>query len=178
MKLKKLILSSIMVSIGTITSHILYIPIGPSKCFPMQHFINVVSAVILGPAYAVANAFLTSLLRNILGTGSLLAFPGSMIGAFFASVLYKKYEKKSSAVIGEILGTGIIGGIIAFPIAKIIMGKSVGAFFFVIPFLISTVGGSILAYIFLNDKLLIFFKKFSQWFKILITGKILIRLLR
>jgi hypothetical protein len=25
---------------------------------------------------------------------------------------------------------------------------------------------------------LIFFKKFSQWFKILITGKILIRLLR
>jgi len=128
----------------------------------MQHFINVVSAVIFGPTYAVANAFLISLLRNILGTGSLLAFPGSIIGAGFASFLYKKYGSKLSAVIGEIVGTGIVGGIIAFPIAKIVMGKSVGAFFFVIPFLVSTVGGSILAYIFLNDSLLIFFKKFSQ----------------
>ena len=151
-----------MISIGTITSHMLFIPIGPSKCFPMQHFINVVSAVILGPSYAVSNAFLTSLLRNILGTGSLLAFPGSMIGAFLASVMYKRYASKTSAVLGEIVGTGIIGGILAFPIANIIMGKPVGAFFFVIPFLISTIGGSILAYIFLNDKLLSFLRSFSN----------------
>ena len=151
-----------MISIGTITSHMLFIPIGPSKCFPMQHFINVVSAVILGPSYAVSNAFLTSLLRNILGTGSLLAFPGSMIGAFLASVMYKRYASKTSAVLGEIVGTGIIGGILAFPIANIIMGKPVGAFFFVIPFLISTIGGSILAYIFLNDNLLSFLRNFSN----------------
>jgi energy coupling factor transporter S component ThiW len=90
MDTKKLTLSALLIAIGTLTAHILYIPVGVAKCFPIQHAINILSAVILGPWYAVANAFLTSLVRNILGTGSLLAFPGSMIGALLAGILYKK----------------------------------------------------------------------------------------
>jgi len=75
-----------------------------------------------------------------------LAFPGSMIGAFLAGALYLKLGKKSWAVLGEIFGTGILGGLLAFPIAKLILGKDVAAFYFVIPFLISTIGGSIIGY--------------------------------
>ena len=72
---KKLVLSALFIAFGVATSTLLVFPIGASKCAPVQHFINVCGAVILGPGYAVINAFLISLIRFILGTGSLLAFP-------------------------------------------------------------------------------------------------------
>lgn len=150
MQTKKLTFSALLVTIGTIAANLIYIPVGAAKCFPVQHTINVLSAVLLGPWYGVANAFLISLLRNMLGTGSLMAFPGSMVGAFIAGIMYLKFGKKLFAVAGEILGTGILGGLLAFPIAKFVMGNDVAAFYFIIPFLISTVGGSIIGYIILG----------------------------
>lgn len=146
MKTKKLTFSALLISLGVLTGHLIYIPVGGAKCFPVQHTINVLSAVFLGPYYALGNAFIISLLRNFLGTGSLLAFPGSMIGAFIAGLLFNKSNKKLFAVLGEILGTGVIGALLSFPIAKLIMGKSCGAFFFIIPFMLSTIGGSSIAY--------------------------------
>ncbi len=146
MKTKKLTLSALLVAIGTLTGHVFFIPVGAAKCFPIQHTINILSAVILGPWYAVANAFLTSLLRNILGTGSLLAFPGSMIGALLAGFLYKKTNKQGIALFGEVLGTGFLGALIAYPVAKLLMGKDVALFFFVLPFMLSTIGGTIIGY--------------------------------
>jgi energy coupling factor transporter S component ThiW len=134
-----------LIAIGVAAGHLIYIPIGAAKCFPVQHTINVLSAVMLGPWYGVANAFLISLIRNILGTGSLLAFPGSMLGALLAGILFKKFKNRLYTILGEVFGTGIIGGLISFPIAKLLMGKEVGAFFFVIPFLLSTLAGSIIA---------------------------------
>ena len=150
MNTKKLTLAAMFISLGVILGNFIYIPIGVSKCFPVQHTVNVLSAIILGPSFSLAIAFTISLLRNLLGTGSLLAFPGSMIGAFLAGLIYKKSKNKYFAVGGEIVGTGIIGGIMAFPIAKYIMGNEVIAFFFVYPFLISTIGGSIIALFMLN----------------------------
>ncbi|WP_461204936.1 energy coupling factor transporter S component ThiW [Clostridium sp. DL1XJH146] len=150
MKTKKLTLTALLIAIGVYTGSLIWIPIGVSKCFPVQHLINVIAAVTLGPGYAVAAAFSISFLRNILGVGSLLAFPGSMIGAFLGAMLYRKFKTNISAVIGEIIGTGIIGGIVAYPVAKLLMGKDVAALFFVVPFLISTVGGSIIAYVLLK----------------------------
>ncbi|MGF7059402.1 energy coupling factor transporter S component ThiW [Brassicibacter mesophilus] len=146
MKTKKLTLSALLIALGTLTGHIFYIPVGVAKCFPIQHTINILSAVILGPWYAVANAFLTSLLRNILGTGSLLAFPGSMIGALLAGFLYKKTGKQSIASLGEVLGTGFLGALAAYPVAKLFMGKDVAILFFVLPFMVSTIGGTIIGY--------------------------------
>lgn len=146
MKTRKMTLSSLLIAIGVIAGNIIFIPVGAAKCFPIQHTINIISAVILGPSYSVATAFCISLLRNILGTGSLLAFPGSMIGALLAGILYQKTNKVPLAILGEIFGTGILGGLVAFPIAYLIMGKKVAALFFVTPFLISTIGGSIIAY--------------------------------
>ena len=87
------------------------------------------------------------MLRNILGTGSLLAFPGSMIGAALAGVLYARTRSIWGAVAGEIIGTGIIGGLVAYPVAKIFLGSGVGAMFFVVPFLVSTIGGSMIAWL-------------------------------
>ena len=162
MKTKKVTIASLLIAIGVITGNIIFIPVGVSKCFPVQHTINVLSAAILGPGYGVGIAFCISILRNILGTGSLLAFPGSMIGALLAGILYRKTEKSLFAVAGEIFGTGILGGLLAFPIANFIMGKKVGALFFVTPFLISTIGGSLIAYFIL--RVLVFSKpaKFNK----------------
>ena len=85
---KKLVLAAVLIALGVAASP-LYIPIGASKCFPVQHLVNVLAAVLLGPWYGVSMAFVTSLLRVLIGTGSLLAFPGSMCGALLAGLLYK-----------------------------------------------------------------------------------------
>lgn len=150
MKTKKLTYSALFIAIGTLLGNIIFIPVGVSKCFPVQHAINVISAIVLGPIGGVTVAFCISLLRNILGTGSLLAFPGSMIGVLIAGILYKHSNKEWVAVLGEIIGTGILGGIASYPVAKYLMGKEVAVLFFVVPFLISTIGGSIIGYMILK----------------------------
>ena len=151
MNTKKLVFSSMLIAIGTLLGHVIYIPVGVAKCFPIQHTINVISAVLLGPYFAILNAFSISLLRNILGTGSILAFPGSIFGALLASFLYKKTKNIASAAFGEIIGTGIIGALVAFPLAKIFLGSQAAAFFFVVPFLVSSSGGSIIAVLILKS---------------------------
>ena len=107
--------------------------------------------MLLGPYFAILNAFSISLLRNILGTGSILAFPGSIFGALLASFLYKKTKNIASAAFGEIIGTGIIGALVAFPLAKIFLGSQAAAFFFVVPFFVSSSGGSIIAVLILKS---------------------------
>lgn len=150
MKNKKLTLSALLIALGTLTGHLIYIPVGAAKAFPVQHLINVLAAVLLGPAYAVLNAFLISLLRNMLGVGSLLAFPGSMIGALLSGLFYQMFKDQLWAIGGELFGTGILGAAAAYPIARFLMGSSTGIFFFIIPFSLSAAGGVIIAYLFLK----------------------------
>ena len=146
-KTKKLAIAAMFVAIGVVLGNVIFIPVGVSKCFPIQHTINVLSATILGPFYGVAIAFCISLIRNIVGTGSLLAFPGSMIGALLAGLIFRQTKNCYLTAIGEVFGTGVLGGLVAFPIAKFIMGKDIVAFFFVYPFILSSIGGSIIAVI-------------------------------
>ena len=120
--------------------------VGSTFSFPV--FGNVLCAVLLGPWYGVAVAFVASLLRNLLGLGSLMAFPGSMCGALLCGVLYHKTKNLLATLAGEVFGTGIIGGLLAWPVAVFLMGKAAGdiAFYaYIVPFLVSTVGGSIIA---------------------------------
>ncbi|SCM80939.1 Thiamine-precursor transport protein ThiW [uncultured Sporomusa sp.] len=147
MQIRKLAYTAIFMAVGVLTSHLVYIPIGIAKCFPLQHVINILLAVLLGTRYSVSAAFGISLLRNILGTGSLLAFPGSMIGAALSGFLYKRTNSIWGAIAGEIIGTGILGALLAYPVAKYFIGSAAGAFFFVVPFMVSTTGGSIIAYL-------------------------------
>jgi energy coupling factor transporter S component ThiW len=148
MDIRKLTLMALFVAIGVLSAHLVFIPVGVAKCFPVQHAINILLAVLLGTRYSVTAAFGISLLRNILGTGSLLAFPGSMFGAALAGIFYRKTNHILGAIAGELIGTGIIGGLIAYPVAKFVIGSKVAAvFFFVVPFLVSSAGGSILAYL-------------------------------
>lgn len=146
---RKAALSGLLIAIAVVFGTF-SIPIFGAKMSPVQHFMNVVSAVLLGPGYAVGNAFIASLLRNILGTGSLLAFPGSMAGAFLSGLLFSRFRKLEMALVGEVIGTGILGALLAYPVAALLMGKESAVFVYVIPFLISCTGGAIMAYAFLK----------------------------
>ena len=140
----KLVFSGMFVALAVVLSTF-SIPVGGSKCFPIQHMVNVLSAVFLGPWYGLGIAFCTSLIRNLLGTGTLLAFPGSMIGALCCGLVYKYTGKLTFTYVAEIIGTGIIGGLLAYPVAAFVMGKEVALFVYVVPFLVSTVGGTLIA---------------------------------
>ena len=121
------------------------IPVGASKCFPIQHMVNVLSAVLLGPWWGVGIAFCVSLLRNLMGTGTLLAFPGSMAGALLCGLVFAFTKKLIPTYLAEVIGTGVIGGMLAYPLAVLVMGREAALFTYVVPFLVSTAGGTLLA---------------------------------
>ena len=143
---KRIVLAGVLTAIAVVGS-MLSFPVAGSKCAPVQHMVNILAAVTLGPWWGVGIAFAASLLRNILGLGSLMAFPGSMVGALCCGLMYMGTRKLAPTCVAEALGTGILGGIAAYPVAKFLMGaEPVGLFVYVVPFLVSTVAGSILAF--------------------------------
>ena len=87
---KKLALAAVFAAIAVVGSTF-SVPVFGSKCAPVQHLVNVLCAVFLGPAYGVAAAFIASVIRNLMGLGSLLAFPGSMCGAFLSGYLIRSF---------------------------------------------------------------------------------------
>lgn len=142
---KKLALAGILCAVA-VAGSLLSFPVFGSKCAPVQHMVNVLCAVFLGPWYGLAAAFVASLLRNLLGWGSLLAFPGSMCGALLCGLACRMTKNLPATLAAEVLGTGVLGGLAAYPVAKELMGLTPETYtVYIIPFLISTAAGSILA---------------------------------
>lgn len=140
-----------LLTAAAVAGSLLSVPVAGSKCAPVQHMVNVFAAVILGPWWGVGIAFCASFLRNLMGIGSLLAFPGSMVGALCCGMVYHFTKRLDVTCIAEALGTGVLGGLAAYPVAKLLMGLEPGGFtVYMIPFFISTLAGSILAYIVLR----------------------------
>ena len=145
--IKKLAAAGMMTALGVCLSAF-SIPVGASRCFPIQHLLTVLAGIFLGPAYGVGFAFSTALIRNLLGTGSLLAFPGSMCGALLCGLAWRTSKNLWLTLAAEVFGTGIIGGLLSWPVAVAFMGVNAGTVAFtayVAPFLVSTAGGSVLA---------------------------------
>ena len=144
---KKLAIAGILCAVAVVGS-LFSFPVFGSKCSPVQHMVNILCAVLLGPSYSLGAAFGAALIRNLLGLGSLMAFPGSMFGAIVCGLVYKKTRNIPLTLIGEVLGTSILGGLCAYPVAIFFMGQSAAnlAFYaYIIPFLVSTAGGAIIS---------------------------------
>lgn len=144
---KKLCVAGVFVAVAVVGS-LFGFPVFGSKCAPIQHMVNILCAVMLGPFYGVGVAFCASVIRNLLGLGSLMAFPGSMLGALLCGLAFWKSRNIPLTLIAEVFGTGILGGLCAYPIALAFMGMQAGeiAFYaYIIPFLISTVGGAVIS---------------------------------
>lgn len=149
----KITVGGMFVAFGVLSA-IFYIPIAIGKCFPIQHLINILTAIFLGPSWGVGIAFTISVLRNLLSLGSVLTFSGSMVGAFFAALLYKMYNKKKYAYLGEAIG-GIIGGFLSGVIASLFLGKNFALFILILNFIGGSLLGNFLAIIILETSGLI-----------------------
>ena len=147
LSVKKLALAGMFCALAVVGS-VFSFPIFGSKCAPVQHMVNILCAVLLGPYYGIGVAFVASLLRNLLGLGSLMAFPGSMFGALLCGLAYHKTRQLLPTLAAEVFGTSILCGLCAYPVAILLMGKSAGdiAFYaYIVPFLVSTAGGAVIA---------------------------------
>ena len=147
---RRITLAGILVAVAVLGG-LFSIPVLGSRCAPVQHLVNILAAVFLGPVWAVGVAFAASLLRNIAGLGSLMAFPGSMIGALACGLAYHYTKRLGITCIAEALGTGILGALAAYPVAAFLMGLTPASYtVYIVPFLLSTGAGSILAYVLLR----------------------------
>lgn len=144
MTTRKMVLIAMFVAISVAGSAFVSFPAGIARAYPIQHAMNVIAAVLLGPGPALLIAFLTAIVRVLTGTGSLLAFPGGMIGALITGVMYAKFGKVWFAAAGEVVGTGIIASLVAVPYARFLMGTDLAAFFFLPSFFISSLSGAVL----------------------------------
>ena len=144
---KKLAIAGLFCAVAVVGS-LFSFPVFGSKCSPVQHMVNILCAVLLGPGYGLGAAFTAALIRNLLGLGSLMAFPGSMFGALLCGLVYAKTKNILATLIGEVFGTAVLGGLCAYPVAIFLMGQSsanIAFYAYIIPFLISTLGGAIIS---------------------------------
>lgn len=148
-KTKRLTLTAIFIAINAVLSSIIVIPLGPIKAAPIQHLINVLCAVFVGPWFGLAQAFISSVLRMIFGTGSFFAFPGSMVGVLLASGFYHYRKHIFMAAVGEVIGTGIIGSIVCIPLAWILGFSNFAIKPLMLAFIVSSIIGAIISYILL-----------------------------
>lgn len=146
--LLRLIMLAMLVAIGVVISPILRVE---GMC-PMAHFINIVCSVLMGPWYSLLCATIIGILRMIFMGIPPLALTGAVFGAFLSGVLYRASKGRLLfAVIGEVVGTGIIGAIVSFPVMTFIWGYEGLTLVYYIPsFICGTLIGGSIAYAFLR----------------------------
>lgn len=144
----KMVVLSMMVAIGVVISPILRVE---GMC-PMAHFVNVVCAVLLGPWYSLLCATMIGIIRMMLMGIPPLALTGAVFGAFLSGVFYQMSKGKIiCAVLGEVIGTGVIGAVISYPVMTVLWGKEGLSWLFYVPsFLCATLIGGNIAYVFLQ----------------------------
>lgn len=151
-RLLKMIFMAMIIAIGVVISPILRVE---GMC-PMAHFINIICAVMLGPYYALLCALLIGIIRMCIMGIPPLALTGAIFGALLSGILYRVSKGRIIfAVIGEIIGTGLIGSVVSYPIMKLFWNTN-GAydhltwFFYVPSFVLGTLIGGSFAFLFLK----------------------------
>jgi energy coupling factor transporter S component ThiW len=144
-RLRKMTLGALFAAIAVLLSPLSF-PIGPSKCFPFQHAVNALAGVILGPGWACGAAFVSSFVRNALGTGTPLAFPGSLFGAAAVGLASRFLPEKHRfwAALAEPLATGTLGAGVAAFMASTAGGRAAMFATLSVAFLASSVPGALI----------------------------------
>ncbi len=143
-----MVVLSMLIALGVVISPILRVE---GMC-PMAHLINIVCSVLLGPWYSLICATIIGIIRMALMGIPPLALTGAVFGAFLSGVFYRLSKGKIiCAVLGEVIGTGIIGAVVSYPVMKFIWGKEgLGWVFYIPSFIAGTLIGGSIAYFFLR----------------------------
>ena len=144
----KIIALSMLVALGVVISPLLRVE---GMC-PMAHFINIVCSVLLGPWYSLLCATLIGIIRMATMGIPPLALTGAVFGAFLSGVFYRLANGKIiCAVLGEVIGTGLIGALVSYPVMNFLWGKEGLTWMFYVPsFICGTLIGGSIAYVFLR----------------------------
>ncbi len=145
MRTRKLVLAAVFAAMPVVLSFVPgVIPVAGAKLNPWQHMTNVMAGVMLGPWYAALSATVAALLRNYLGVGTLLAFPGGIPGALVVGLAHAFWRRPWVGLL-EPLGTGIVGAAVgSFLVAPVFMGRAFPIATMMPLFLASSVPGAIL----------------------------------
>ena len=147
-KILKMVVLSMLIALGVVISPILRFE---GMC-PMAHFINILCSVLLGPWYSLLCATIIGIIRMMTMGIPPLALTGAVFGAFLSGFFYRKSNGKLIfAVLGEIIGTGIIGAIVSYPVMSLFWGKEGITWLFYVPsFVCGTLIGGSIAFVFLK----------------------------
>ena len=146
--LLKLVVLAMLIALGVVISPLLRFE---GMC-PMAHFINILCSVLLGPWYSLLCATLIGIIRMIFMAIPPIALTGAIFGAFLSGVFYRVSKGNLlMAVLGEIIGTGIIGAVLSYPVMTIFWGRTDLNWVFYVPsFICGTLIGGSIAYVFLR----------------------------
>jgi len=125
-------------------------PVGPTKVYPLQHTINGIAGILIGP-WAVVSALIAATIRFLTGMGTIYAFPGSPFGALVVAIVYKMVKKDFSALfepLGTVLIGGTISGLLIAPYLSQGSAPTIG--FFWTAFAASCIPGAVLGYVILS----------------------------
>ena len=128
-KTNKLVMTAMLACMAFVLNTFVYFP----AMAPFQHFMNVMAAVLLGPWYACAAAFLCGILRMMSGR-TIQAVAGAVFGPILGGLLYRKTKSLWLTLVGEVIGTGIIGAIVSYPLMKWFYGLDAQQWYYYIPF--------------------------------------------
>lgn len=126
---RKLVLTAMLACLAFVLNTFVYFP----AMAPFQHFVNALSAVLVGPWYGAAAGALTGVLRMLCGRdiGSVI---GAVFGPILGGLLYRRFRCFRAVFVGEVIGTGIISAMVVYPFMKLFYGLDVQRWYYYIPF--------------------------------------------
>lgn len=126
---KKLAVMIVFSALGVALSPFTGFPVFGTIANPTQHMVNAVLGVLLGPFWAALAAILIGTIRNMLGIGTIYAFPGGIPGGIVVGVVYwllKRFKRSGKtcliSALTEPIGTLLIGA----PLALFLVAPWIG----------------------------------------------------
>lgn len=124
------------------------LPTGTRVSF-IPDLVNILSGVLIGPVYAFASSFISSVVRVALGTATPFTFV-VVQGSLIVALAFKYSKNITVAAVANVIGVVVVGGLIGWPVAIYLLGRAAGPLTYVISFAPGAISGSIIGAVFLN----------------------------